>query len=133
MQRKRPIMIGVLSVLNIIGGTLAMFASFGMRTGAEGAILFALGLFALIVGIGLFKLYSWARKVAIVGYALNVIGHLVESNPIGFIVSLLILGYLFSNGVKEAFSPEVKEMLSEPLEESETKETLIYPDVGEIK
>ena len=131
MQRKRPFMIGVLGLLNVIFGILAMFISFAMRTGAEGAILFAEGLFSLVLGIGLFKLYSWARKTAIVGYALNLIAALAEGNPIGIIVSLLILGYLFSGRVKEAFSPEVKEMFNESLlKESKSKETqLIYPDV----
>lgn len=131
MQRKRPFMIGVLGVLNVILGILAMFISFAMRTGTEGAILFAEGLFGLVLGIGLFNLYSWARKTAIVGYALNLIAALVEGNPIATIVSLLILGYLFSGRVKEAFSPEVKEMFNESLlKESKSKETqLIYPDV----
>jgi len=131
MQRKRPFMIGVLGVLNVILGILAMFISFAMRTGAEGEILFAEGLFGLVLGIGLFKLYSWARKTAIVGYALNLIAALAEGNPIGTIVSLLILGYLFSGRVKEAFSPGVKEMFNESLlKESKSKETqLIYPDV----
>ena len=131
MQRKRPFMIGVLGLLNVIFGILAMFISFAMRTGAEGTILFAEGLFGLVLGIGLFKLYSWARKTAIVGYALNLIAALAEGNPIGIIVSLLILGYLFSGRVKEAFSPEVKEMFNESLlKESKSKETqLIYPDV----
>ena len=115
-KRKRPVMIGILSVFNMVIGALMMLGSFGMKSGAEGAILFALGLFAFVVGIGLFRLRSWARKAAIVGYILNVVGALAESNGIGLLVALAILAYLFSNGVKDAFSVDYqKEIVTEPI------------------
>ena len=57
----------------------------------------------------------WARKAAIAGYILNVVGALAESNGIGLLAALAILAYLFSNGVKDAFSVDYqKEIVAEP-------------------
>lgn len=103
-KEKRPVMISVLSILNIIAGSLMMLASFGMKTGIEGAALFAGGLFGFIVGIGLFRLCPWARKAAIAGYILNGLMGLAEANIIVLVMASLILAYLFSQGVRDAFS-----------------------------
>jgi RNA polymerase subunit RPABC4/transcription elongation factor Spt4 len=63
-----------------------------------GTILFIIGLLDLVVGWGLWTLQSWARMAAIV---LAVIGLLAF--PIGTIISIIILWYLFKPEVKAAF------------------------------
>lgn len=102
--RKRPVLICVISILNVAAGALFMFASLGLETTAEGVYLFAVGLFSFVVGIGLFRLCSWARKAAIAGYILNGIMGLAEANMIVLVMASLILIYLFSQGIRDAFS-----------------------------
>lgn len=102
--RKRPVLIWVISILNVAAGVFFMFASLGLATTAEGVYLFVVGLFSFVVGIGLFRLCSWARKAAIAGYILNGIMGLAEGNVVALIVVSLILTYLFSQGVRDAFS-----------------------------
>ncbi len=57
-----------------------------------------LGIFYFIIGFGLWNVKGWARKVAIVFAIIGLIGI-----PIGTIISIIILIYLFKPEVKAAF------------------------------
>lgn len=103
-KKNRPVGIWVVSILNIGFGSLMMLASLGMETGVEGAFLFGLGSFGLIVGIGLISLKPWARYLAIGGYILNVIVSLAEVDLLGLIIASAILTYLFTEKIKVAFA-----------------------------
>ena len=103
-KRKRPVLIWVISILNVVAGAFMMFASLRLETTAEGVPLFVVGFFSFIVGIGLFRLRSWARKAAIGGYILNGVMGLADANIIVLAIASLILTYLFSPGVEDAFS-----------------------------
>jgi hypothetical protein len=86
-----------------------MLASSRLETTADGVLLFAVGLFSFVVGIGLFMLSSWARKAAIAGYILNGVMGLADTNIIALVIASLILTYLFSQGVKDVFSKSGQE------------------------
>ena len=108
-KRKRPVLIWVISILNIVAGAFMMLASSRLETTADGVLLFAVGLFSFVVGIGLFMLSSWARKAAITGYILNGVMGLADTNIIALVIASLILTYLFSQGVKDVFSKSGQE------------------------
>ena len=108
-KRKRPVLIWVISILNVVGGVFMMFASLRLGIKAEGVLPLAVGLFSFVVGIGLFRLHSWARKAAIGGYILNGVIGLEDTNIIILTIASLILIYLFSQGVKDAFSKSGQE------------------------
>ncbi|MEM4728252.1 MAG: hypothetical protein QXH42_00620 [Thermoplasmata archaeon] len=57
------------------------------------------GIIYLLVGVGLFTLKKWARILAII---FAIIGLL--NLPIGTIISIIILWYLFRADVKAAFT-----------------------------
>ncbi len=109
MKKKMPVMIGVISVVNIVVGAILTLSSFGVTSGFGVALLLGSGLFSVVVGIGLFRLKSWARKAAIAGYILNGIVGLAEGNIIALIVASLILTYLLSKNVKRAFSTNLEQ------------------------
>ena len=102
----------------IIGGLFALAAGAMMFAGSSmlgfgfgGAILKAVGAIYVIVGLidfliayGLWTLKPWARIVAII---FAIIGLL--SFPIGTIISIIILWYLFKPEIKEAFGVKSKE------------------------
>lgn len=105
---QRPALISVIAVLDILGGCLVLVAGAALLLTAreEPAIAFGLGAAYLLLGavqlatgIGLWQLKPWARTAQI---ALSVIGLL--GFPIGTIISLLVLYYLFRPGVKVLFS-----------------------------
>jgi len=99
--RKKPLGIWVLSILNVILGSLAMLAAIDMSNGD----LFGVGLFAAVVGGGLFRLEPWARWAAIIGYILNVLICFGEGYYVGSFIAVIIVIYLsFSEEVKNAFS-----------------------------
>ena len=57
-----------------------------------------LGIFYFIIGLGLLGMKGWSRKLAIVFAIIGLIGV-----PIGTIISIIILIYLFKPEVKAAF------------------------------
>jgi len=119
-ERKRPIGVSVLAILNIIGSIFMMLAAFGAggifseaeAAGAAGAFFGLLAVASLIVAIGLWRLRNWARITAIVLYALSAILGLVSiaHGDIGGLIQLIVAGniaaYLCRSHVREAFSPE---------------------------
>ena len=63
-----------------------------------GVISFIIGIIYVIVGWGLWTMKSWARLAAIVLAVISLI-----SFPIGTILGIIILWYLFKPEIKEAF------------------------------
>ncbi|MCD6512605.1 MAG: hypothetical protein J7K61_03280 [Thermoplasmata archaeon] len=108
----KPTGIIVLTVLYVIEGLYglaagaAMFGgnsifNFGMGSAilsAVGAITVIIGLIDLLIAYGLWELKSWARTAAIVLAIIGLLGF-----PIGTIISIIILWYLFKPEIKEAF------------------------------
>jgi len=64
-----------------------------------GAVLIAIGVLDILIGWGLWSLRKWARTVAIV---LAVVG--LISFPIGTVISIITLWYLFKPEVKACFA-----------------------------
>lgn len=111
--KNRPTSVTILAVLYIIGGVMwigmgAIFYSMGgfMLT----AILPSLGILCLavpmliallyfVIAIGLLKGMGWARILAIIFAIIGLLGF-----PIGTILSIIILIYLFKDEVKEYFN-----------------------------
>lgn len=115
-QRERPAGITILAILFALNGIIAMgmgavFGSMGAMFGMGGigamaglmmiivACSVIVGLLYFLVAWGLWTLQSWARIVAIV---LGIIG--LFNFPVGTIISIIILWYLFKPEIKAAFS-----------------------------
>lgn len=114
VTRKRPAVITILAVLDIVGGVLTMIAAAailvvqfaGDRPEVDpvifmifAAFLGILGLVYLMVGFGLLRLQSWARMAQIVLSCVGLLGF-----PIGTIINALILFYFFRPGMSALFS-----------------------------
>ena len=104
MEKEKPGGIVILAILYILSGIFALGGG-AIMFGLGGGVLAAVGGFVIIVGIidfviafGLWNLQPWARIVAII---FAIIGLL--SFPIGTIISVIILWYLFKPEIKEAF------------------------------
>jgi hypothetical protein len=110
MGGERPGGITVLAVLYILSGLFAlgmgamvltgstMMPFFGGLVAAVGAIYVIIGLIDFAIAYGLWNLQPWARTVAIVFAIIGLLGF-----PIGTIISIIILWYLFKPEIKEAF------------------------------
>jgi len=103
-KSQRPGPIAVLGVYNAGIGSFFIVASLGAPENIERSLLFGAGLFALVVGIGLFHMQPWARSAAIGGYIVNIIGAFIHPNVFGALIAALILAYLVSPTVKAAFT-----------------------------
>jgi hypothetical protein len=122
---KRPTVVTVLGVLNIVGGVLALvagafFAFGGLAAPKEGGAILAvigavyalIGAVQLAAGVGLMGLKPWARPLQI---GLAVIGLL--GIPCGTIISILVLIYMLKPEVKVLFSGvSPRELAPEELE-----------------
>ncbi|MGC9553694.1 MAG: hypothetical protein ACP5EK_00080 [Thermoplasmatota archaeon] len=90
------------AVLMITGGLMVLGGGFlglpGLAVAAAGGLVFFLGLFGFLVAWGLWNRMNWARRVAIVFALLGLLAF-----PVGTIISLLLLWYLFKPGAKKAF------------------------------
>lgn len=108
---ERPLGVSIIAVLNWIVGVLAIIAGFGALTIIPllGIVSLLLGAFAIYVGYGLWTLLDWAWMVAVILQLLNVIsnGFQLLSGELsavwGLIISFIVLAYLYSTDVKEAF------------------------------
>ena len=119
MIKERPTGVTVLAVLYFIQGLMMMatgyivdsmfsdmFSIMGDLGGADTGGLnlmcilpfVILGLVYFLIGFGLLKMKGWARTVAIIFAIIGLIGV-----PIGTIISIIILIYLFKPEVKAAF------------------------------
>ena len=122
---KRPGIITLLAVLQLIGAAIWLLAALGAMAatflgssrgqGAEtvlGVLLVgALGAAQLFCGIGLLKLKPHGRTLQLVFAWIGLIGI-----PIGTIISILILVYLYKPGIKALFSgKELSEFTAEEL------------------
>lgn len=108
----RPGLITAIAILDFLGAA-AMLLSGGAVTAvglsgeeASAAVMVALGVFFLVIGIGygaagvgLMRLRPFGRTLQII---LSIVGLL--GFPIGTILSILILVYLFNPGIKAMFS-----------------------------
>ena len=111
MGGERPGGITVLALLYAIEGLFGlgmggMFLAGGsMIPGLGGSFMAAFGIVMVIIALidfviayGLWTMQSWARTVAIIFAIIGLLGF-----PIGTIISIIILWYLFKPEIKEAF------------------------------
>ena len=108
---KRPGIISVLAILHFIGAAisllvglvaiaaLAVDGSTQAEAAIGGLVLGAVGALQLVCGIGLWKLRRYGRTIQLVFAWIGLI-----AIPIGTVISVLILIYLFKPGVKVLFS-----------------------------
>lgn len=66
---------------------------------ALGAIAIIFGIFYIVVGWGLWTMKSWARIVAIILAVISLL-----SFPVGTIIGIIVLWYLFKPEIKQAFN-----------------------------
>ncbi|MCU0304247.1 MAG: zinc ribbon domain-containing protein [Thermoanaerobaculales bacterium] len=114
---RRPALVTLLAVLDAIGGAFALLAGIavlllGLSSGdtmsaALALIYLVLGGVSLACAIGLWRLRPWGRTLAI---GLAIVGLL--GIPVGTIISILILVYLFRPEVKLLFSGRSPEELA---------------------
>jgi type IV pilus assembly protein PilA len=110
---RRPTMVTILAVLNIIGAVFILLVvaglTFMVMTQPEmpspgliqvvAVVYAALGLIGLACGIGLWNLKGYGRTLQIVSSVIGLVGF-----PIGTLISVLILVYMFKPGAKVLFS-----------------------------
>ncbi|MCD6171160.1 MAG: hypothetical protein J7J36_01905 [Thermoplasmata archaeon] len=115
MGGEKPTGIVVLSVLYIIegligiamgavmwGGSSALGFGLAKSLGAAiGAVVIIIGLIDFLIGYGLWTLKPWARMAAIIFAIIGLINF-----PIGTIISIIVLWYLFKPEIKEAFAKQ---------------------------
>ncbi len=96
----RPTGVTILAVLQILAGIayIAVGLVAGALIGALGSIVIIVGLFALITGLALFTGKNWARILAMIGGALDLI-----DIPFGTIIGIAILWYFTRPNVKAYF------------------------------
>ena len=100
--------IGILSGLSGQSGLVALGTSIGL---VIGLVWLATAVVQLVLGVGMLQLKSWAWTLGVVLYgamlALYVISLLTvglsASVVVGVLVALVIVGYLYSHDVREAF------------------------------
>ncbi len=107
-QPERPAGVTVLAILYFLQGFLAILAGaifasfevFGLFGFALvcGSVLIIIGIIDFIIGWGLWSLQSWARIVAIIFAVIGLLNF-----PIGTIISIIVLWYLFKPEIKAAF------------------------------
>jgi hypothetical protein len=124
--KSRPLGITILAILMILGGLLNLFGiagSYGLLDMAWSGIA---GVIGLILGYSMWQLIPWARQAALIWYIISMIMTLVIwfvivmpimvllLGPMAFsvgliaimpslVISLIIIIYLNSGGVKAAF------------------------------
>lgn len=110
---RRPMVVTILAVLNILAGVFMLLGAVGMAflvvsqpdVPSPGvmqflALLYAVfGLLGLVCGIGLWNLKSYGRTLQIISSVIGLLGI-----PIGTVISILILVYMFKPGAKVLFS-----------------------------
>jgi len=104
MNKEKPDGILILAILYILGGIFALVGGaimFGIGGGvlaAIGGVLTIIGIIQFVIAFGLWTLQPWARIVAIVFAIIGLI-----NIPLGTIISIILLWYLFKPEIKEAF------------------------------
>jgi general secretion pathway protein G len=105
---RRPGLISLLAVLDVLGGGLGLLAGMALLLTARqdtsvaagiGGVYLVLAAAQIATGIGLWRLRPWARTAQIVFAVIGLLGF-----PVGTIISALILYYLFRPGIKVLFS-----------------------------
>ena len=105
-KRTRPVGIAIIGWINIVAGGVFTLAGFAPLETGLGPLLVLMGVVSIVFGVGLLRLQRWARVTGIILYVLNVAGGLAQKNPIAAVVAALLIAYLLSPKVREAFSPE---------------------------
>jgi type IV pilus assembly protein PilA len=121
IDMRRPGVVTAMAVLNFVGGGFGLLGAVavvfaglagGKGAGEDVALMIGLGAFYaliagvyLVAGVGLLQMKSWARILQIVLACLGLLS-------CGFIISILMLVYLFKPGVKVLFSGKTAEELT---------------------
>lgn len=129
---KRPTGVTIIAVLAIIGGVLELlgslayfrisFLGLGAYTGpvlataassalTVGVVMVIIGVLELAFGVGALRLSHWAWTFGVIVFAIGLVLSVVQLFMFGLvagpvvwaIVDAVILGYLYSHSVREAF------------------------------
>jgi len=100
--------LGFLSLSDSMSGAVALGSTLGISIGV---VMMALAIVQLVFGIGALQLRSWAWTLGVVLYGLTLANYLVSLFTIGFTLPLIlgivvvgvIIAYLYSHDVREAF------------------------------
>ena len=128
MKPARPTGVAVLAILDFIVGILALLGGvfiaalggsgllalygYGFFSGfvaAIGGVIIIIGIFAIIVGWGMWSGKEWAWILAIILYALGALSGLISlaggnvGSVLGLLIDALLLWYLFRPHVKAFF------------------------------
>ena len=109
IQKQRPAGVSVLAILYFVDAVVflligaffaAIFGSIGLAGLAAicGGLFIVIGIVDVLIGWGLWAMQGWARTVAMVFAIIGLLGF-----PIGTIISIIILWYLFRPEIKAAF------------------------------
>ena len=99
-KQKRPILIGIIALLMLLGGIFEVFTAFPafMLFGLYGVLMMISGIVAIVIAFGLDKMKMWALYGVVALTALQIILSLITmSISAGVVFSVLITLYLWSN------------------------------------
>jgi hypothetical protein len=122
-KRSRPLGIAVIGWINIVGGVVIALAGFAPQAAPAGPVLVFAGILSVALAVALLRLQRWARVTFIALYVLNSAVGLAEMNPIAVVVSALLIAYLLSPKVKDAFAGVTADHTEAPV--SSTHECLV--------
>jgi uncharacterized membrane protein (DUF2068 family) len=106
-MKERPIGVMIIAVLLLFNGALTLWGAWSFQASAT---VYALGIIAILLAIGMWRLMSWAwyatllLQIITLGYALY--DWFLANGPIdvfGIAIALIVIVYLLSSGVQEAF------------------------------
>lgn len=108
----RPTGVSIIAILQFIGGVLSIFAGVLAALSLhpiQAVVAIVLGIIALILGVGMWTLQSWAWTGTLIIQGINIINYVINllrgdgSGIVGLIIAGIIVYYLIRPEVKEAF------------------------------
>ncbi len=108
----RPTGVTIIAILQFIGGAFSILAGVLAAVSfhpIQAVIAIVLGIIALILGVGMWTLQSWAWTGTLIIQGINIINTVINllrgdtSSIVGLIIAAIIVYYLTRPEVKEAF------------------------------
>jgi hypothetical protein len=103
-KRSRPLGVAAIGWIIVVAGVVAALAGCAPEAAPAGPALVLGGVAGVALGDGLLKRQRWARVTVIVLCIVISAAGLVERNTIAALVSVLLIAYLLSPKVNDAFA-----------------------------